>query len=165
MLIKILVWLRKTFRNGVSIQGSKPFQVIRRTVIDQPNNVLRETQFQTLAYGLRLYFSKADFAGKLSGIFTEIGILGTMEAADYENVDQVSPFFGETIDTICGNSELGPVTSIFTQYVDFKNNVRRRFCCPGWTKDELDSLGFQINAFQKSAVDIFGTYQVSSIGM
>lgn len=63
-----------------------------------------------------------------------------------------------------GNPESGPVTSVSVRYVYLKNSTRRRFCRPGQTAEELDSLKLQSSEFRKTAVDIFKPYQASNMG-
>lgn len=128
------------------------------------NNVLRETQFQTLKSDLRLEFSKGDGGGRLSGLLTKDGILRMMEAADYENIDQVFRSFGEIVDIICGNSESGPVTSVFSQYV----NLRTIFADDIVDHDELRKslivIVYKLMNFKKTAIVIFGPYQTFNMG-
>lgn len=45
----------------------------------------------------------------------ETGIIGMLEAADYDAIDMVSPFLGAIADVCCGHSDAGRVTS-FLQY-------------------------------------------------
>lgn len=87
----------------------------------------------------------------------------TMEAADHENIDQLFPSFRELVDTMCGSSESGSVTIVLTQYVDFNSNIRKRFCSPGWSEEELDCLTFQSSKFRKTAAEVFGLSQAPNI--
>lgn len=50
---------------------------------------------------------------KLGAFFTENGILGIVEATDFESVGLVSPFLGEIVDTLCGDSSTATVTKVF----------------------------------------------------
>lgn len=53
------------------------------------------------------------------------------ETKDYENIDIVSPVFGEVANSLCKNSETAPITEVFTMYSDLKNSIQRRVCSLG----------------------------------
>lgn len=40
-----------------------------------------------------------------------------LEGVDYINIDLVSPFFGEIVDTMCGYIKTAPVTEVYVDYV------------------------------------------------
>lgn len=70
-----------------------------------------------------------------------------LEAADYNEIDQVFPFFGEIIDSHCGNSTSASLTEVCTAYVDLVNRIYRRFQSPGWRNVGLLDLQRHINSF------------------
>lgn len=62
-------------------------------------------------------FLKPQSPGPLSGFSSGSGVLGKLEAADYENVDMVSPIFVKITDMLCSQSKAAPVAQVVTLYV------------------------------------------------
>lgn len=71
--------------------------------------------------------------------------------------------FGEIVDSICGQTEHVTATKMFTLFVDLKNCIRKRFCSPGWTEEELFALSKQIDNFRIVTSQILGKYQASTM--
>lgn len=80
------------------------------------------------------------------------------------NVEQMFPFFGEIVNTMCGNSETAPVTAVFSSYVDLNSCIRSHVSNRPWTENELLSLEIQINSFRNGAKKRFGPYQALNMG-
>lgn len=89
-----------------------------------------------------------------AGFFVKSVILGILEAADYLKIDHVSLFFGEIIFSLCGNTEIAPVTEVLISYVNLNNTIRRRFCSSGWTENILKLLDVQSNSFKNILVKV-----------
>lgn len=70
---------------------------------------------------MRVDFCTIEVGQRMSASFTEIGILGMFEAANYEKIDLVSPFFEEKVDVCCKNTRKAPVTDVFSLNVDLVN--------------------------------------------
>lgn len=54
-----------------------------------------ETEHGTHAHGMTIEFLKGESEGRLRGLFTENGIMGVLEVADYNNIYVVSRFGGD----------------------------------------------------------------------
>lgn len=105
--------------------------------------------------------------GRLSGFFTDNGILGMLEATGYEGVDNVSPFLARlwTHYACVSESDTVHVTEVFSKYTVLKNFIRRRLVSPGWTKCELNEPESRINDFRTVAVKVSEPYQAVCTGV
>lgn len=52
---------------------------------------LCETEHHPIGNGMRIDFRKGESVGRLTGLITENGTLGMLDAADYNNIYMVSP--------------------------------------------------------------------------
>lgn len=59
----------------------------------------------------------------LSEFFTENGTMGTLEAADYNEIDQGLPSFEESFDPCCRNSTSVPMSEFCMAYIDDVNRI------------------------------------------
>lgn len=148
------------FSNALIYQSStpRPFTVITKIILAQPNNISCEKELQNRRYGSRIDFSKDEGGGSLSSLFTDSGILRMLQAVDYGNIDQVPPFFGEIVDTLCRSSETAPITAVFCSYVDLNYCIRRLFSNLGWIVNELMALELLSNNFRTIPEKMFGPY-------
>lgn len=87
-----------------------------------------------------------------------------LEAADYEDVDLVSPCFGKVVDTLCANSETRPVREVLCSYSDLIHNIRKRVSSPRWTHDEPLLLNHHVNRLCNVSVNICSPHQASNMG-
>lgn len=65
-------------------------------------------------------------------ILTETGILVVLEGKHYENIDLLSPRFGEIVGVCCGKSQAAPVTDGSTQYAYSVRASRKDNSMSGW---------------------------------
>lgn len=63
---------------------------------------------------------------QLRELITEIGLMGVLQTADFELLDNISPYFGAFVDKLCGFHESALITKVFTKYVDLVNFIFRR---------------------------------------
>lgn len=84
-------------------------------------------------YNLRLDFFKRETGVSVEGFFSDHGVMGTLDASDYENVDKVSPFPGAIIDRFCGFTETAVTAAAYAQYGDTVQRVNKRYGIPAWT--------------------------------
>lgn len=96
-------------------------------------------------------YSQGIIGGRLSGFFLDTGVIGMLEASDYDNMDMVSTFIAALIDTCCGTSEDAPVTESFTQYVDLNELISSRATVPGWIEEDFEKLTKLISSFKSVA--------------
>ena len=142
----------------------RPFNTIRRTVLRAMNCFLSDVDRSSPGFNLRVDFSRRCSGGTLSGLFTETGLVGMLEGADFNSVDMVSPFLGSIIDRCCDNILIAPVTTVFTKYVELVNFIGRVDCTPGWTQSDLHKLKTDICSFKDVGRSTFGAYQPSGMG-
>ena len=88
-----------------------------------------------MGLGLDLDFGSADGRAGLNGVFEEDGIVGMLEARDFRNIDQVSPFIGAILDRLCGETMSAPCTTVFTLFVDMVQFVTRARDKHAWTPE------------------------------
>lgn len=142
----------------------RTFKHIRRSVLHALNDFLCDVEKRSPGYGIHCDYSKGECGGRLNGFFTETGIVGMLEAKEYDSVDMVSPFLGAIIDACCGLTDTADVTQSYTDYADLVDFIYRRNDCPGWTEEELSNLSSKIAAFKLRARSTFARYQPSSMG-
>lgn len=58
------------------------------------NLILKQTKESSAGCGLRVNVPKENSDLIVTGLFTETGLVGILEAADFKCVDQVLPFLG-----------------------------------------------------------------------
>lgn len=93
--------------------------------------------------------------GWLTGIVIESRILGTLEDADFNNINLVSPFRGEIVDITCECFRVASVPEVFVDYFDQSNSVLKQYFRPGWNGEELENLQAFVEKFRKSTKDLF----------
>lgn len=59
---------------------------------------LTECQKKLIGTGIWVDFKKPGKSNRFTGLFTETGMTGMLEAADFDSVDMVSPFLGAIVD-------------------------------------------------------------------
>lgn len=60
-----------------------------------------------------------------------------LDATKYSDIDQVFPYFGEMVETCCGDFTFAPATEVCTSYGNLVNHIYRCFQCPSWNQVEL----------------------------
>lgn len=79
------------------------------------NTFLSEIQLTSCGDVLHVDLSKAGNAQRQAGFFADTGIIRMLEAAEYDDVDKVSPFLGTIMDRCCGRVDEAPVATLFTK--------------------------------------------------
>lgn len=76
----------------------------------------------------------------------------------------ISTFIGALLDRICAESDICPITDVFTEYVKVMNQVcghnRRKI----WTTSDITKLRHDIHNLKLIGVPVFITYQKSGTG-
>lgn len=117
---------------------------------------------QNLGNRLEIDFSTSESEERLSEFFIQYGILGMLEAVDYENIDHISLLWGGNGRFTLWQHRNGTGDRSVSLYVDLNDTIQRRFCRSGWTENELILLGAQINSFRNLSAKVFGSYQLSN---
>jgi len=142
----------------------RTFHSIRSNFLNGANFLLSRYELESAARGFHVDFSSKGKGLKDNGLFKTDGLMGMLEAKDYRNVDQVSPFIGAFFDQCCGEIEDAPVTKVFTKYVDILRKSHRHGEDPAWTEKEVCELERRIKEFKEVAVRVFADYQPSGMG-
>lgn len=79
---------------STTLSSGKPiaFSMIKKLVLEQPDRCFKDSDLHASGTWLLIAFYKSEYEGSLSGFFTENGILGMVEAADYESGDNAPSF-------------------------------------------------------------------------
>lgn len=134
----------------------KPYNVVWKTVLKLPNDLLNRKEREQKGSRKRIDLHKGKNGGRMIGFFTETGILGMLEGNDYESIDLVSPLLREIVDVYCKNSKAACVTDVSCQYVDLVRAIRRGESQPGWTERKLSTLQRQIYRSKTRVLAVFG---------
>lgn len=143
---------------------TRSFVSARAAILSAANEILRQLEKEFPARGLRVAFGSAEKGRRYNGFFKSDGIVGMLEAKDFQALDMVFPFIGAYIDRCCGEVETSPTTRIFTMYSEILMMVYRRRMKPGWTEQDLKKLKEKIVRFKKEAVELYESYQASGMG-
>lgn len=82
------------------------YKQVKSIVISNLNLFLIGTSQTFLGFGLQIDFSKRETVPYCSGLLTDNGVIGMLDAADLYKVDQVLPFLDAIVDVICGTKSL-----------------------------------------------------------
>lgn len=74
-----------------------------------------------------------------------------LEEADRNQIEHVSPFFGDIEDVCCRITTNSPVTELFTLYIDIVKKMFNRNGEPDWAEQELSDLQGQNKTFREKA--------------
>lgn len=142
----------------------KTFASIRARILGGANEILRQLEKEFPARGFRTSFGSESKGGRYNGFFKNNGVVGMLEAKDYQALDMVFPFIGAYIDRCCGEIESSPTTRIFTKYSEIVAMVYRRNMEAGWTEGDLHDLRRRVVTFKNEAAELYGPYQSSEMG-
>lgn len=87
-----------------------------------------------------------------------------LEGSDFENIEQVPPFFGAIDDSHCG-FESTLVTKTFTVYVKMTKSIYHEKEIHGWKIEELDDYCIRIKNTKEFAEEVFQPYRPSDMGI
>lgn len=125
---KTIVTLRS--KQGVP----KTYKQIRKRVLHELNLFLRRVREDSPGFQLGVDFSKGESSINLSGLFREDGLIGMLEASNFENIDQVSPFLGAVTYVFSVNEATADTTKISTKYSNLLMILNRKH--GSWLKRE-----------------------------
>lgn len=114
--------------------------------------------------GHRVDFSKGYSQSCTTGVFSEHGLVGILEASDYAKLDQVSSFLGSITDGMCRIECKPETTELFTRYVEFRRYVWWESSYSFWTETGflyLRQITVKLIALEKS---VFQAYHISGTG-
>ena len=143
---------------------ARTFGSVRSLILSGVNHILRGIQEDSPMPNLRVDYSVSTKSWRYNGIFLEDGLVGLLQAKDFQSLDMVFPIVGGFIDRCCGEVSDCPNTRVFTKYSDVLNFVFRRRLKLGWVEEELEELDEMIRDFKSTAVEVFGPYQKSNMG-
>lgn len=69
-----------------------------------------------MGYDMYVDFSKGEKTLELNCFFNTAGVMGMIEAKDYDKIDMVSPFMGAIVDRLYGLDHVA-TTSSYVRYV------------------------------------------------
>lgn len=138
---------------------------IRKLVLRLLNLFISNVDKLSVGYDFHVDSFKGIINGNLSGLFTDSGILGMLEASDLDRIDEVYPFIGEIIDRCCVETTKAPVTIVFTIYVNLLNDIYYRINTPpGCTYEDFGRFDYIILEFKTIGKIGFERYQKSGMG-
>ena len=143
---------------------SRTYSSIKKSVLRMLNDFLAKVQKMSVGYGIVVDFSKGKHEGRLSGLFSDNGLIGMLEASDYKDIENVSPFLGAIVDRCCGEVKEAPVTRTLTMFNDIIQQLYERNHNIGWTDEKLEKLSNDIRLFKKQGRKTFENYQSSKMG-
>lgn len=79
---------------------------------------LRDAKQLGSVSGLRLDFSKEKNGSFITGLFSKHGLIGILEASDFESVDWFPPFSGLMTNRMCPPERNPEVTEFFKSYFE-----------------------------------------------
>lgn len=99
-------------------------------------------------------FSKGECTHNLSGLFSEHELVGILEASDYEELDQSSPFLVATADLFCGNKATVSITTVDKLFANILFLLHRKDVLPCWTDENLEKFIRKIESFKMTATKL-----------
>lgn len=91
-------------------------------------------------------------------MFNEDRIKDMLEASDYDSIDNVSPFFGELLDSVCGFPKTRETISAITNYVDKAIYLCKRHKSFEWYDASIKHLQARVQTFRKHTKAAFEMY-------
>lgn len=114
-------------------------------------------------HDVKMSFSNSGSAQRLTGSFKQNGTHGMLKASNLDFVDNVSPVFGGLVDSICGLTKPGEITSAITKHVDIVKYSFKQHKSLKWCDASKYHLQTRIQTFEKHAKAVFGMYQTSEM--
>lgn len=118
----------------------KTFQSIKQTIPSVMNEFFESTESQSCTNGLKKDFCKREVGHKVSDFITETRILRVLEAAYYNKIDLLSPFFETVVDVCCRNFKMAPIIELFTLYVILVNKIFKMTRVFEWAEEAQPEL-------------------------
>lgn len=87
------------------------------------NAFLTDCQKRLVRASIRVHSKKPGKSNWLKGSFTEIGLNGVLEEANFDSVDVVFFFLGAIVDEYCGLELFVDVTEVCKKYVHLVNHI------------------------------------------
>lgn len=85
-----------------------------------------------------------------SWMFPRKGLIGMLEASDFEKIDQMFPFFGAVTDNLCGNEDVAQVKEAFNLYSELLLMLHQYLTFPGWIASNLVKLNSKMVESKKT---------------
>lgn len=82
----------------------RSFRCIKLSVLSNLNAFLESCSGKASEHGLKAASSRAGNSDRLAGLFHKNGLHGTLEASDFDAVENFSPFLGALVETFRGIS-------------------------------------------------------------
>ena len=143
--------------------ASRTFNSIRTRLIRQLNKFVEKTTIECDGVRLGLYLINVDGKYGLNGLFNREGITGMLEACDMIKIDMISLFFGALLDRACDEVQECPMTTMFTDYVDMKDDICGTWKRDKWEEADVSLLKSKIQTFKTNGKTIFGDFQKSGM--
>lgn len=94
------------------------FSSCRANSTSNTKQILKQWSENSPKYGLKVCIWKPGSSQGLAGLCNENGIHGVLEASDFDSIHNMSPFFRELLDRLCGLTKISETLSALTKYVD-----------------------------------------------
>lgn len=114
-------------------------------------------------FGLLLDASKAHSRSFSIGLLFEHGLIGVVEASDFESADQFSTFLKAIPDRPFGNEKSAELKQHFTRYVELSRCVRLVVTSSFWKEGDLMKLQDSFVRFKALGKSVLGEYQRSGM--
>lgn len=102
-------------------------------------------------------------AGLLSRLFTDEGIVGSIDAIYHEFIDTISPFLGAIVEMFWGDLVTDPVTSVFLKFVKMADYSWLKNKLLIWSEEDLKEFWKLISGYKVLGLKKFGDYKASSM--
>lgn len=120
---------------------------------------MTRTELSPSRYDLKIDLSTDDAVSELSsGVFSETGLVVTLEASDFDSLDQVSFSIDVVVEFFRGNLKKLEFTMVFTEYINLIRVVSGYDLYPRWSKSDVLALESQVVEFKTVYKDVFGNY-------
>lgn len=113
-------------------------------------------------YDLYIDFSKGGETDKLNGLFKETGVMGMLDAEDYDKIYMVSSFMGAIVNRLCGLDHT-PITPSYVPNVEVNYAIHLYGRRPGRRREELEELCKMIKKSNEFVLPLFAQYQASEL--
>lgn len=122
---------------------------LKQTIFSTLNTFSRQCSEKGSSYEPMVDFSKSGNKERLAGLFNESGQPSTLEASVFDAIDNLSPFLGAIVDSICAPYHSTEVTESSIEYADTVNFSFKCHCIVEWTEEALQHLKSCIRSLNK----------------
>lgn len=155
---------RKTTGSLRSANGNeRSFWSIETTVLSVLNLFLNCCAETLPGYRLKTYLSKEQGSQLVTGFFNENGPCRMLRALNFGFIDNLFPFLGGMVNSLCGPTETGETLMALIAFVDILNFLFRRHMSFEWCAESEQHFKRLVQFFKRITRAVFGRYQVSGI--